>query len=93
MEFILMAHPKKLLFGENDHLGPRMSHPASPLWIRGKDCFTILHNESGIERHGNSINGFSEGNLIQRNLVFLKQKSYGVLLTLNLLTGIFISFT
>ena len=93
MEFILMAHPKKLLFGENDHLGPRISHPVSPLWIRSKDCFTILHNESGLERHGNSINGFSEGNLIQRNLVFLKQKSYGVLLTLNLLTGIFISFT
>ena len=88
-----MAHPKKLLFGENDHLGPRMSHPASPLWIRGKDCFTILHNESGLERHGNYINGFSEENLIQRNLVFLEQKSYGVLLILNLLSGIFISFT
>ena len=88
-----MAHPKKLLFGENNHLGPRMSHPASPIWVRCKDCFKIWHNESGLEKHGNFINGFPEGNLIQRYLVFLEQKSYGVLLTLNLLSGIFISFT
>ena len=45
------------------HLGPRMSHLASQLWIRCNDCFTILHNERGEERHGNYINGFSEINL------------------------------
>ena len=46
------------------HLRPRMSHPASQLWISCKDYFTILHNERGQERHGNYINGFSERNLI-----------------------------
>ena len=38
------------------HLRPRMSHPASQLWISSKDYFTILHNERGQERHGNYIN-------------------------------------
>ena len=70
-----------------------MSHPASYLWIRCKDCFTILHNERGQERHGNYINGFPERNLIQINLVILEQKLCGVLLTLNLLSGFFINFT
>ena len=46
------------------NLGPRMSHPASQLWISCKDCFTILHNERDQERHGNYINGFFERNLI-----------------------------
>ena len=41
-----------------------MSHSVSQLWVRCKDCFTILHNERGQERHGNYINGFSERNLI-----------------------------
>ena len=45
-------------------LGPRMSHPASQLWISCNDCFTILHNERDQERHGNYINDFSERNLI-----------------------------
>ena len=67
-----------------------MSHPALQLWIRCKDCFTILHIERGQERHGNYINGFSEIYLIQSNLVILEQKWYGVLLTLNLLSGLFI---
>ena len=34
------------------HLGPRMMHPTSQLWIYCKDCFTILYNERGQERHG-----------------------------------------
>ena len=74
------------------HLEPRMSIPASQLWIRCKDCFTILHNETGQERHGNYINGFSERNLIQSNLIILEQIWYGVLLTLNLLSGFIINF-
>ena len=74
-------------------LGSRMSHSASQLWIRCKDCFTILHNERGQERHGNHINGFSERNIIQSNLVILEQKQDGVLLTLNLLSSFFINFT
>ena len=45
-------------------LVPRMSHPASQLWVSCKGCFTILHNERGQKRHGNFINGFSERNLI-----------------------------
>ena len=72
------------------HLGPRMSHTASQLWIRCEDCFTILHNERGQERHVNYINSFSERNLIQSNLVILEQKSYGILLTFNLLSGFFV---
>ena len=40
-----------------------------------------MHNEKGQERHGNYINGFSERNLIQSNLVILEQKWYSVLLT------------
>ena len=60
------------------HLGPRMSHPASQLWIRCKDCFTILHNRR---------------NFIQSNLVIFEQKLDGVLLALNLLSGFFINFT
>ena len=70
-----------------------MSHPASQLWIRCKDYLTTLHNERGHERHGNYINGFSERNLIQSNLVILEQKWDVVHLTLNLLSGVFINFT
>ena len=70
-----------------------MSHAASQLWVYCKDCFTILHNEMGQERHGNNINGFSERDLTQSNLVILKQKWYGFLLTLNLLSDFFINFT
>ena len=70
------------------HLVPRMSHTASQLWIRCKDYFTILHNERGQERHGSYINGFSEGNLIQSNLVILEQKW-----DVNLLSGFLINFT
>ena len=71
------------------HLGPRMVRPTSQLWIYCKDCFTILHNERGQERHGNYINGFSERNLIESNLVVLKQKWYDVLITLDLLSVFF----
>ena len=46
------------------HLGPRIGHPASQLWIRCRHCFTMLHNERGQERQGNYINGFSERNII-----------------------------
>ena len=59
------------------HLGPRMSQPASQLWIRCKNCFTILHNRR---------------NLIQSNLVIFEQKLDGGLLALNLLSGFFINF-
>ena len=75
------------------HLGPRMSHPASQLWICCKDCFTILHNENSQERHRNYINSFPKRDIIQSNLVILEQKWYGVLLTLNLLSRFFINFT
>ena len=75
---------KTSCLGQMGHLRPRVVHPASQLWIRCEDCFTILHNETGQERHGNFNNGFSE-NLFQSNLVILEQKWYGVLLTLNLL--------
>ena len=44
---------KKSCLGQMGQLGPRMLHPVSQLWISFKDCFTILHNESGQERHGN----------------------------------------
>ena len=36
------------------------SHPVSQLWISCKDCFTVLHNERGQERHGNYTNGLKE---------------------------------
>ena len=75
------------------HLGPRMAHPAAPVWICCKNCFTILHNQSGQERLGNYINGFSKRNLIQENLVNLTQKWYGILIILNLLSSFFINFT
>ena len=87
---MLMAYPKNSCLGQMGHLELRMSHSVSQHWIRCKDCFTILHNERGQERHGNYINGFSERNLIQSNLVILEQKWYGVLLTLNLFSGFFI---
>ena len=40
------------------HLGSRMSHLASQLWIRCNDCFIILHNERGQERDENFISFF-----------------------------------
>ena len=47
------------MFGAN---GPfkTQNGASSQLWIRYKDCVTILHNERGKERHGNYNNGFSE---------------------------------
>ena len=59
MGIILMAFPKKFLFGAN---GPfRTQNGMSwQLWICSKDWFTVLHNGKGQERHGNYINGFSE---------------------------------
>ena len=84
---------KNSCLGQLVHLGSRMSHAASQLWVYCKDCFTILHNEMGQERHGNNINSFSERDLTQSNLVILKQKWYGFLLALNLLSDFFINFT
>ena len=52
LEVILIAYPKNSCLGQMDHLGPRMSHLVSQLWICYKDCFTILNNERGQERHG-----------------------------------------
>ena len=71
-----MAYPKRNLGwgGQMGTLGSRMSHSASQLWIRCKDCFTVLQNERSQERHGNYINGFSKRNIIQSNLVILEQK-------------------
>ena len=74
-------------------LGPRMSHPVSKLRIRCKDCFTILHNERGQERHGNYINGFSERKLIVFWAIWSFWNKNGALFTLNLLSGFFIYFT
>ena len=71
------------------HLGPIIAHPASQLWIHFKDCFTVLHNERGQDGCGNYVNGFSERNLIQSNLVISAQKWYGILKTLDLLSGFF----
>ena len=82
MEVILIAYQKISCLGQMGHLGPRMLHPASQFWIRRKDCFTILHNERGQERHEYYIIVFFE-----RNLVILEQNWYGVRLTLNLLSG------
>ena len=86
---VLMAYLKKLLFGAD---GPLRTQNFTSC-LTALDllyCFTILHNERGQERNGNIINGFSERNLIQSNLVILEQKWYGVLLTLNLFSGFFI---
>ena len=52
-----------------------------------------MHNERNQERHVNYMNGFSERYHFQSNVVILEQKWDGVLLTLNLLSGFFISFT
>ena len=71
------------------YLGPREAHPTSQLWICCKDFLTILHNERGQRKHGNYFNVFSKRNLIQNNLVILAQKWYGILMTLDLLSGFF----
>ena len=74
IEIMLMAFsPKKILFGANGLFRTQMS---SQLWIHCQDCFKILHNERGQERHGNFINGFSEKNLILGNFAVLAQKWY-----------------
>ena len=88
LEIILMAFPKKILFEAN---GPFRSQngASSQLWICRQDCFTILHNERGQERHGNYINGFSEKNIILGNLIILAQKWY-MLITLDLLSVVFL---
>ena len=86
---ILIAYPKKNVGGQMGSLGSRMSYSASQLWIRCKDCFKILHNERGQERHGNYINGFSGRNLIQSNLVGLEQKWSDIFITLDLLSRFF----
>ena len=86
-EIILMAFPKNILFGAS---GPFRTQNgiSAQLWICCKDRFTIFHNERGQERHGNYINGFSEKNLFQGNLIILAQKWY-VLITLGLLSVFF----
>ena len=65
---------ENFLFGANVPFGNQNVHPTSQLWIYCKDCFTVLHNEVGQERHGNYINGFLERSLIQSNLVVWEQK-------------------
>ena len=79
-----------------DHfdLRPIIPHSVWQLWISCKDCFTILHNERGQERHANYFNSFSERNII----VFRAIRSFGTkmvcaLFTLILLSGFFINFT
>ena len=52
---------KKIMFGANGSFKTQ-NGASSQLWIRCKDCFTMLHNERGKERHGNYINGFSKKN-------------------------------
>ena len=52
MEVIVMTFPKISCLGQITHLGIRMTHLVSQRWIRWKNCFTILHNERGEERHG-----------------------------------------
>ena len=74
MDVVLMVFPKIFCLEQMCHLGPRLVHPTSQLWIYCKDCFTVLHNEGGQERHGNYINGFLERSLIQSNLVVWEQK-------------------
>ena len=75
------------------YLGLRTTRPASQLWIRCKNCFAIWRNERDRERHVNYyINGFSERNLIQGNLIILAQKWYFVLITLVLHSGFVINF-
>ena len=86
MEVILMAFPKKFLFRAN---GPfRIQNVTScletgceisQLWISCKDCFTILHNERGQERHGNYINGFFERNLIVFRAIWLFWNKNGMM--------------
>ena len=79
IETILMAFPKKFLFGANEPF--RTQNGASlRLWIHYKDCITILHNERGQEKHGNYI---------RDNFVILAQKWYA-LISLDLLSGIFL---
>ena len=88
VEIIFMAFPKRFLFGVN---GPFMTQNGASLqlWIRCKECFTILYNERGQESHGNDINGVSEKNHIWSNwLVILAQKWY-IPITWDLLSGFF----
>ena len=65
-----MAYPKKNVGGQMGSLGSRMSHSASQLWIRCKDCFIILHNKRDQEVYENFISRFlkKESNLWQFDL-------------------------
>ena len=87
MKIILIAFPKKIMFGAN---GPFKTQKdvSSQLWIHCKDCVAVLHSERGKERHGNYINGFSEEKkLIWGNFVILAQK--WCIITLDLLQVFF----
>ena len=53
-----MTFQKKIMFGANG-LFKTQNGASTQLWIRCKDCVTMLHNERDKERHGNYINGFS----------------------------------
>ena len=84
MEIILMVFPhKKILFGAKG-LFRNQNGASSQHWIHSQDCFTILHNERGQERHGNILIVFLKQNFVQGNLVILAQKWF-VLITLDLL--------
>ena len=58
MKIILMAFPKKFLFGTNG-LCRTQNGSSSQLWIRCKDCWTVLCYKRGQGKHRNYVNGFS----------------------------------
>ena len=72
MDVVLMVFPKIFCLEQMCHSGTRMC--ILPHNSGSTDCFTVLHNEGGQERHGNYINGFLERSLIQSNLVVWEQK-------------------
>ena len=57
MEIILVAFAKKFLLGANGSFRTQKG-TSSQLLICCKECFTILYNERGQERHENYTNGF-----------------------------------
>ena len=70
MEIVLMAFPKKILFGGNGAYGIQDS-TSSQLWIRCKECFTVLQNEVGQELNENFVSHFPRKNLTWGILMFL----------------------
>ena len=85
-----MTFLKKSLLRANVAFGTQNVASYLKLWFYCKDYFTILHNERDQRDMG--INGFSERNLIQSNLVVLRQKGCDVVITLDLQSGFFNQF-